>query len=477
MASNNEFNPELNAKLANESLNEADYELKPKEKMPYLYGLLGTAFIWSMTGGMLSMYWTDVLIMSPAVVALFLLVSKLWDAFNDPIIGYMADRTQTKWGRYKPWLFSFIPASITGWLCFTKLPGLSDAANGIFSMIMYLLYVLFYTMYEVPANGLIAAATTNPTSRGSIYAYRMSGSMVTGVVLSAITLPLIFLIGHDNTRMSASGCFWVALIYCIVAFPFCYIYFTGVRERVKIPVSKHKISYSFSTMKGNKPFWIFFIAFLIYGWSMASGSTRMYYWQYLAGDFGSFAPSMTMWSVGMAIGTMSYGIIVKKAKNKGRVAAFAFIGSGILHGILALFMLSPESSQTTIMAYHALTIIQGAINGLSVTAMYGVLPDITEYTQWKFNIRISGFITSLLNCSFKFGYAFGMAAFQFMLSMTGYVANSDQSPLVKTIINLNMHWLNLAVLLIAGLVMLLYKITNDEYYKMLHEIAKRDDAE
>jgi Na+/melibiose symporter-like transporter len=235
--------------------------------------------------------------------------------------------------------------------------------------------------------------------------------------------------------------------------------------------------YSFAAMKGNKPFWIFFIAFLIYGWSMASGSTRMYYWQYLADNFGGFAPNMTMWGIGMAVGTISYGFIIKKAKNKGRVPAIAFIVSGILHGILALFMLSPGSSQTTILAYQALTIIQGAVNGLSVTSMYGVLPDITEYTQWKFNIRISGFITSLLNCSYKFGFAFGMAAFQLMLGMSGYVPNAPQTDLVKNIINLNMHWLNLVVLVVAGLIMLKYKISNDEYYKMLHEIAERSDAE
>jgi Na+/melibiose symporter-like transporter len=324
---------------------------------------------------------------------------------------------------------------------------------------------------------LVAAATTNPKSRGSIISYRMSGSTVTSIILGATTLPLIFYFGGTSDHMTSKGVFWVAFLSFLIAFPFGFMAFFQVRERVAIPVSKHKLSYSWRALKGNWPFWIFFVAFLIYGWSMASGTVRMYYWQYLAHNFIGMVPNQTLWGIGMAIGAVSYNFIVKGLNNKGKAPAIALASSGVANGILALFMLSAESSSTTILAYHVMTLIQSIANGVAITSMYGVMPDITEYTQWKYRIRISGFITSILNCSFKFGFAFGMAAFTAMLSLTGYVPNAENTDLVKQIINLNMHWLPCAVLIIAGLVMLRYKISNDEYYKMLHEIAERNDTE
>jgi GPH family glycoside/pentoside/hexuronide:cation symporter/probable glucitol transport protein GutA len=463
---------------ANASLEEANVPLKISEKLPYMYATIGACGIWGMMSGMLTFYWTDVILIPAGAVSIFMLVSKLWDAVNDPIIGYLSDRTQTKYGRYRPWMLAFIPSAITGWLAFTQFPGMSQGANQILSVVMYLLYVLFFTMCEVPGNGLVAVATTDPKSRASIYSYRMGGSNVAGILLSATTLPMIYALGAGSNGSPdlGRGFFWVALIFAVIAFTFGFYAFFSVRERVKIPVSKHKMAYSFAALKGNGPFWVYFVAFIIYGWTMSTGSVRMYYWTYLAENQLGTALNQSLWGIGMAVGAIAYNFIAKAVKHKGKPVVWAFIGSGVANAILALFFLTPESSGAAIFGYHAMTLIQGCINGLSITAMYGVMPDITEYTQWKYKIRISGFLTSILNCSFKFGFAFGMSAFAAMIGAFGYVPNVAQTEIVKQVINVNLHWIPCVCLIIAGLVMTRYKIDNETYYKMLHEIAERDDV-
>ncbi|MDR2486601.1 MAG: MFS transporter, partial [Clostridiales Family XIII bacterium] len=145
--------PPLTGASGNASVEEANVRLNFLQRLPFFMGTFGGSFVIITILSMLSFYWTDVMHIDPAMVSAFLLITKLWDAVNDPIIGYIADRTQTKAGRYRPWLLMCIPTSVFGLLTFVRLPGVSDSGAAWFSMIMYFVYVLSATCVEVPDRG------------------------------------------------------------------------------------------------------------------------------------------------------------------------------------------------------------------------------------------------------------------------------------------------------------------------------------
>jgi GPH family glycoside/pentoside/hexuronide:cation symporter/probable glucitol transport protein GutA len=465
----------------NVSVEEANVMLTFFQRLPYFAGALGQCFVWTVIMSFLTFFWTDIVFIAPGVVSAFLLITKLWDAVNDPIIGYLSDRTQTRFGRYRPWTLSFIPIAIFGLLTFTVIPGMSQGAQAAFSLTMYFFYVLAYTCSEVPGNGLVAATTTNFRSRGQVITFRMCGSYASSVVIGSSFLPMAISLGGmlllpDGTAVPnlAKGFFLATLILTIISLPLGLYFFLGVKERVKIPVSKHKIRASFSALKGNVPFWLFFVSFFVYGITSGTTSARMYYWTYIYGDQNLMSVNITSWIGGMAVGSILYFFIVKKVKNKGTPAVIFFILTGICNFLLYFFVMRPDVSSGALFGFHAFTFVTGTLQGIAVSAMYGVLPDITEYTQWKYNYRISGFLTSVLNCSYKWSLAIGSALFIAVIGALGYVPNEAQSETVQTAINVFLHLIPAFCHAAAGLIMIRYKIDVTKLEEMRAEIATRE---
>ena len=179
-----------NAAGKNASVAEASVKLTFAQKLPFASGALGCSFIFTAIMSFLTFFWTDIALIPATVASGFLMITKLWDAINDPIIGYLSDRTQTRFGRYRPWVLSCIPTAVLGVLTFTIIPGLGQRGQMWFSLIAYFLFVLSNTCGEVPGNGLLAAVTTDPDSRISTVAFRQCGSFIGSIVVGAMLLPM-----------------------------------------------------------------------------------------------------------------------------------------------------------------------------------------------------------------------------------------------------------------------------------------------
>lgn len=208
-------------------------------KIAYGFGDVGCNFSWMFVSNFLMIFYTDVFGISMAAVSALMLFSRFWDAINDPIVGGLTDKTNTKWGRYRPWLLIAAPiTAILLMLTFWAHPDWSDTAKVLYMVITYCLLVLGYTCVNIPYGTLCGAMTQDIDERAKINTSRSVAAMIAIGIINIITVPLIAKLGKHST---ANGYLFVAVIYgCI--FAACHFFcFAKTREAVTTP-EKEKIS-------------------------------------------------------------------------------------------------------------------------------------------------------------------------------------------------------------------------------------------
>ena len=215
------------------------------EKVGYGFGDMASSMFWKIFGMYLLFFYTKVFGISPAAAGTMFLVTRVWDVVNDPMMGVIADRTRTRWGRYRPYLLWFaVPFAITGVLTFFT-PDLSRSGKQIYAYATYTLMMMVYTAVNVPYASLLGAISSKPNERNSLASYRMFFAFIGSFITFMFLQPLIdFFAGGGSSNVTAAsdatgvstdptgwtGAVAVIGLLCAVLFYFC---FRLTRERVK----------------------------------------------------------------------------------------------------------------------------------------------------------------------------------------------------------------------------------------------------
>ena len=370
-------------------------------------------------GSYLSVFYTDVVGLLPAVVSAIMIIARVWDAINDPMFGAIAERTNTKRGRFRPYIFYFTPfLALAAVLTFTTIGG-SGAA--IYAAITYIAYGMLYTVVNLSYGSLSTVMTTNPEDIAQLTSWRMMGTNLSSVLLSAVSPSIMGAISGEAGNFNATSYTITILIYAVVSVPLFYFVYANCKETVK-PVNAGKpipISQSLKAVVTNKPLMLVFAMMLFAMFAMFGRlGVVLYYIMYVMGKPQYISLFMSLPSIMTVIGIfLTKNYVIKWGKK--RVAAIGYIGSGIT--LIIIYFVSPTNLPVQLVLH--------AIYGFfcfTIPIPMSMIPESIDYQEDRIGVRTDGLAYAATSLSTKIGNAFGPAVALLIMGAFGYVGTAQQ---------------------------------------------------
>jgi sugar (glycoside-pentoside-hexuronide) transporter len=389
------------------------------EKFGYGLGDMAANFIFQAMMALQLNFYTDTFGLSAAQAGTMFLVVGLGMAALNPVMGVIADRTHTRWGRFRPWLlWTAVPFGVIGVLTFTT-PNLSNSAKLIYAWVTYLLLRLIYTMNNVPYASLTAVMTDDPNERNSIASYRQIFANLAGFIVQSLAIPMVIFLGHGN---NARGYQLTMGIFLSISVVFFLIAFAVSKERIQPdPKQKSSVVRDLADLLKNGPWITLFLVTIFYFIAlMIRGSVMLPYFKYCAGNQILFS-----WFNGFGLTALLIGVACSTALTKRMGKRRVFFLSMLLTGVfnIALFFI-PASATNLIIG---LEVLRQFAFGCSGPVLWSMMADVADYGEWRTGRRATATVTSAVVFALWVGLALGGAIAGWLLSLYGYQPNAIQT--------------------------------------------------
>jgi glycoside/pentoside/hexuronide:cation symporter, GPH family len=435
------------------------------EKVGYGLGDTASNLYFQMFVIFLLYFYTDVFGIPAAAAGTLLLVSRFWDAVNDPIMGIIADRTNTKWGKFRPYLiWASGPLAVVGVFAFIT-PDFTMTGKIIYAYITYILIMMAYTAVNIPYSALMGVLSPNTMERTSVSTYRFVLAFVGAFIVQGVTLPLVNFFGSGD---EAVGFPITMAFFGILACLLFYICFKATRERVQPPSSQtSSLKNDLKDLVHNKP-WMILLVMGVFslGYAILRGGTIIYYFKYYIDNTVLTSLFMVLGTIAVIAGVASTQFF---ARRLGKKKLYIIVMS--LSALLTmLFYFIPKEQIVLIFAVHILISFVMAPQAPLLWAMYA---DTADYSQWKNGRRATGLVFSAATFAQKFGIALGGGLSGWLLAYFGFVANVDQSAETLQGIRMMMSFIPAIGSVIAVLAALFYPLDDVTMEKIEKDLKDR----
>lgn len=462
--------------------------IKWTEKVGYGLGDMSSSMFWKLFGAYLMIFYTDVFGISAAIVGTMFAITRAWDSFFDPIVGVVADRTESRWGKFRPYLlYLAVPFSVIGVLTFLT-PPLGNTGKVVYAFITYALMMMVYSAINVPYASLLGVMSADIKERNTLATYRMVFAYLGSFIALLLFMPLVNTFGGEDQSgtmygwLTASQFGWMMAVVVIgiassALFLGC---FALTRERVK-PVKETKTSLKedLSDLLHNKPWWILLgagVASLIFN-SIRDGAT-VYYFKYFVdesafGDIPFLGIPFVLSGLYLAVGQAAniVGVILAAPVSNRIGKRRTFMLSMVVATVLSVIFYQFDKDQLVlIFIFQALiSVCAGSIFPL----LWSMYADCADYSELKTGNRATGLIFSSSSMSQKLGWAFGTAVTGWMLAAFGFEANGVQSAETIQGIKMFLSYLPAAGALLSFVFIYFYPLSESKMREISAELENK----
>ncbi len=435
-------------------------------------------------------FYTDTFGITAAAAGTLLLVARVWDAIFDPMMGAIADRTNTRWGKFRPWiLWTALPFGVMAFLTFST-PGFGGTGKLIYAYLTYIILMMVYSANNLPYSALSGVMTGDMVERTSLSSYRFVFAMRAQFVVQGLALPMVAFFGEGDT---AKGYQFTMGIFSVLAVVFFMVTFSSTKERIKPPPQqKTTLKQDFGDLFRNGP-WIamFFVTLLVFIHLSMRGGVLLYFFRYylnessmldllakvgLSGRLADRDVAGMAFSLFNVCGTtaMIIGILFSKMLAKRYGKRNVYIGG--LAGTTLVNLLFIAVGPGAVVPTFIIQVFYGLIYGVTIPLLWAMMADVADYSEWKNKRRATGIVFSAVVFGLKAGLGIGGAIGGYVLALYGYVPNVEQSTQAITGIRMTVS-IYPAIAFIGALVALgFYRINKKLEYTIQDDLAARREA-
>ena len=399
---------------------------------------------------------------------MLMLIAKVWDGINDPMMGTIMERTHTRWGRFRPYIFAGAPLLVVFTILTFTVPGFGGPAKLIYAYVTYIGLGMAYTMTNVPYTALPAVMTHDPKEVNRLNAAQMMGMTIGQIVLNLTVLPLVTFIGGGD---QANGYQKTAALLAIVALPMFWAVAVMSKEKVTVEKKEQgKVLDGLKMIAKNKNllcamFYSFFNMFGILG----RISVAVFFYMHCVQNFALITVFMMMQ---MAVGTLvmpfAPKFVEKFGKRNGAIISMVIQGAALI-----LLYFGPSTS----IPFNFLCMIIYGTGYIAGPSGSGMIVDAIDDFDDKYGVRNDGMAFSFNGTAIKIATAIANSVFLLVMGAFGYVGGGEITSHVQTGINLAANMLPGIVFLIGIIPLALYDLDKPGYMEAVRERLTARNAE
>lgn len=436
-----------------------------KIRAAYGIGDYAICLYWSGVGLYLLYFYTDVVGISPLYAGWIYAIGITWDAITDPFMGFIAERTRSKWGSYRPFIiFGSVPLALSFVLLFWVPP-----FEGTFLFLFLLLVNIFhrscFTIVSVPYSSLTARITDDSDERTKLTTARMLAASFGTFSISAAGFPIVLFFGSGN---ESTGFLFLGLISGSIAILILAITVYFVKERTFDPVNQINANFKLiaKSVSQNYPFWIVFSSILILGSTAIMFNNNLIYFVKYSLDLHAYQGLLLGTSGGFTLLAIPFWALLALRLGKRNSWLIAMVW--LLVGFLAFYFYPTQSLSELLIILAFL----GFGNGATGVLFWSMLPDTIEYGEWKTGIRTESSLYGFMTFAQKGAIGISALLLGIILTNIGFIPNETQSQETLDSLKMVMSWVPISGVILSLVMVIFYPINKSFHAKLLKDIAE-----
>ncbi|WP_418993010.1 MFS transporter [Alistipes sp.] len=457
------------------------------EKIGYGLGDMSSSMFWKIFSYYLPFFYSNIFGLGLEHAAVLLLVTKLWDAVSDPMMGLLADRTRSRWGRYRPYLlWMALPFAAAGILTFTT-PAWGETGKLVWAYSTYLLMMTVYTAINVPYGAMLGVVTDDSRERTVFSSYRMFFAYGGSFLALALFEPLCNLFTGRDSGGAARGWFWAMVVIAAICAGLFLLCFRLTRERV-VPAEDatpggRSVARDLRALAANGPWWLLLgvaVAALLFN-SIRGGAAAYFFKDYVGTDNALGGSMILTCGAFLAVGEVANmaGVVLAVPLSRRLGKRMTYLWAMVVSGLLSAAFFFVPATTAGCWTMVALQVVVSAAAGVTFPLLWSMFADVADYSELRHGHGSTGLIFSSSSMAQKFGGAFGSALILWLLASYGYDTTAGAAQNGQAILGLRMlmSWLPAAGCALAAVLVVLYPLGERRMREIGEKLALRRAVE